>query len=91
MNSGVRILAICAFGALNVYITMIVDLICWEFMANFPAWCILGISVGVFLGLAALEFLGWLFNIPQWISRGIAHIHNGIMCIHDTTKPKEES
>lgn len=43
---------------------------------------LVAVGLGVFLGLYILEFLCWLFRIPERIYKGIRHIHNN-------TKPKE--
>ena len=44
---------------------------------------------GTFAVLSIVEFLCWLFHIPEWIQKGLTWICKSLMWIHDKTEPKK--
>ena len=75
-----EIFNILLFGimAATCFVTVIGHLICPDVIKQHFA----AVAIGAFFGLYIFEFLCWLFHIPEWIHKGIRHIHNN-------TKPKE--
>lgn len=77
-------LGLCGiYGMLNVYAG---GLLIFLYCAVTNNWDVPGKTIGLIVGgtfavLSIVEFLCWLFHIPEWIGKGI-------LCIREKTDPE---